>query len=243
MGFQLTMTHTLLQDAVHSAKALANNFSRRRLEGACLSPYRIHMPTRTSRSILLALLIPTAAASLSAALDVSKEQGDRLERKVEEIAKNASAEPVKPKKTPVSERELNSYLNLNLKEKIPRGLTSPETSLLGDGNLRGRVFVDMDEFKRQRGSGGIMDPLSYISGRVPLNASGVLRTRDGKGQFQLTSADIHRIPVPKPLLQELVTFFSRTAENPRGINIDEPFNLPAKIREVLVNQGEAVVIQ
>jgi hypothetical protein len=44
-------------------------------------------------------------------------------------------------------------------------------------------------------------------------------------------------------LQELVTFFSRTKENPRGINIDEPFILPAKIREVLVNRGEAIVIQ
>jgi len=44
-------------------------------------------------------------------------------------------------------------------------------------------------------------------------------------------------------VQELVTFFSRTPENPRGFDIDAPFNLPAKIREVVVNQGEAVVVQ
>ena len=123
---------------------------------------------------------------------------------------------------------MNSYLNFNLKEKIPRGLTNPQISVLGNGNLAGRVFVDLDEFKRQRGSGGIMDPLNYISGRVPVTARGVLRTKDGKGQFQLISAEIHRIPIPKPLLQELVTFFSRTQENPRGINIDEPFSFPQK---------------
>ena len=192
---------------------------------------------------IVAVVTLLAALSVAAALDLSKEQGDRLERKIEEIVKNASAEPVKPKKTPVSELELNSYLNFNLKEKIPRGLTEPQVSLLGNGSLGGRVFVDLDEFKRHRGYGGIMDPLNYISGRVPLTARGVLRTKEGRGEFQLISAEIHRIPIPKPLLQELVTFFSRTQENPRGINIDEPFDLPAKIREIIVNQGEAVVVQ
>ena len=130
-----------------------------------------------------------------------------------------------------------------MKEKIPHGLTDPQISLLGNGGLGGRVFVDLDEFKRHRGFGGVMDPLNFISGRVPLTARGVLRAKEGKGQFQLRSAEIHRVPIPKPLLQELVTFFSRTQENPGGFNIDEPFNLPAKIQEIIVNQGEAVVVQ
>jgi hypothetical protein len=193
--------------------------------------------------VLIIVLTLSAAVSVTAALEISKEQGNRLERKIDEIAKNASAEPVRSKKTLMSESEVNSYLNFNVKEKIPRGLSHPQISGLGNGNLAGRVFIDLDEFKRQRGSGGIMDPLNYISGQVPLTARGVLRARDGKGQFELISAEIHRIPIPKPLVQELVTFFSRTQETPRGINIDEPFNLPAKIREVIVNQGEAVVTQ
>ena len=189
------------------------------------------------------LVVLTAAVSVTAALDLSREQGDRLERKIEEIVKNASAEPVRAKNTPASELEVNSYLKFNLREEIPRGLTDPQISLLGNGSLGGRVFVDLDEFKRHRGSGGVMDPLSYISGRVPLTARGVLRAKEGKGQFQLSSAEIHRVPIPKPLLQELVTFFSRTQDNPRGVNIDEPFDLPAKIRAVIVNQGETVVVQ
>ena len=201
------------------------------------------MTRKLARWILAALLLSSAAASVAAVVNLSQEQGDRLERKIEEITKNASLEPVRPKKTPVTEPEVNSYLNFNLKEKIPRGLTNPQISLLGSGNLGGTVFVDIDEFKRHRRSGGIMDPLSYISGRVPVTARGVLRTQDGKGQFQLISAEIHRIPIPKRLLQELVTYFSRTQDNPGGINIDEPFKLPARIREVIVNTGEAVVAQ
>lgn len=188
-------------------------------------------------------LILLAGFSTIASINPSKDQGDRLERKIAEIVRNASAEPVPAKRTPMSEPEVNSYLNLNLKEKIPRGLANPQISLLGNEKLGGRVFVDIDEFKRQRGSGGIMDPLSYISGSVPVTASGVLNSKQGKGQFQLISAEILGVPVPKSVVQELVSFFSRTQENPRGIYMDEPFNLPAKIREIIVNRGEAVVLQ
>ena len=60
----------------------------------------------------------------------------RIERKIMEIAKNGSAATVQPKKTLVPETELNSFLNYNLKEKIPRGLTNPHLSMLGNGQPR-----------------------------------------------------------------------------------------------------------
>jgi hypothetical protein len=199
--------------------------------------------TKRRYKILLGLLILSSALSSTAAEQLSKEQGDRLERKIEEITKNASMEPVRSKRTPMSEPEVNSYLNFNLKDKIPRGLTNPQVTIVGDGQLAGRVFVDIDEFKRNRNSGGIMDPLNYISGRVPLTARGVFRAQDGKGRFQLISAEILGVPLPRPIVQELVAFFSRTPENPNGFDMDAPFNLPAKIREVVVNRGEAVMVQ
>ncbi|HET8562971.1 MAG TPA: hypothetical protein VFM35_03745, partial [Candidatus Binatia bacterium] len=139
--------------------------------------------------------------------------------------------------------EVNSYLGFNMKDKIPQGLRHPQITIVGEGRLAGRIFVDLDDFKRQRSSGGFMDPLNYVSGRVPVAARGVLRTREGKGQFELSSADIRGIPLPKPVVQELVTFFSRTPENPRGFDLDAPFDLPARIRELLINRGEAVVVQ
>ena len=199
--------------------------------------------TKLGHGILFGLMLLTPTISSPAAGQLSKGQGDRLERKIEEITKNASLEPVRSRRTTTSELEVNSYLNFNLKDKIPRGLTNPQITIVGDGQLAGRVFVDIDEFKRHRNSGGLLDPLNYISGQVPVTARGVLRTQDGKGKFQLGSAEILGVPLPKPLLQELVTFFSRTPDNPNGFNIDAPFNLPAKIREVVVNRGDAVVVQ
>ncbi len=191
----------------------------------------------------MGLLAMGLDGSNTAAVQLSKQDGDRLQRKIDEITKNGSAIPVLAKKTPVSENEVNSYLAFNAKDKIPHGLTNPQITITGNGRLAGHVLIDIDEFKRHRSPQGFMDPLSYISGQVPVTARGVLRTREGKGQFQLESAEILGFPLPKPILQELVAFFSRTPEHPNGFDMDAPFNLPAKIREVVINKGGAVVVQ
>jgi len=192
---------------------------------------------------LVVLLTLSLSGSDTDGLQLSKENGDQLQRKIEEITKNGSTVPVSPKNTVVSEGEVNSYLAFNVKDKIPHGLAQPQVTILGESRLVGRILVDLDEFKRQRRSRGFMDPLNYVSGRVPVTARGVLHTREGKGKFQLGSAEIQGIPLPKPIIQELVTFFSRTPQNPRGFDLDAPFDLPARIRELVINRAEAVVMQ
>jgi hypothetical protein len=233
-----------LQAIDRAAKLPITGNFRARLQASKSNFKLIWMQPRClSLPVLLGLLVFAPAVASLAAIQLSRQQGDSLARKIDEINNNGSAQPVRPKRTPMTEPEVNSYLAFNIKDKIPRGLAKPEIRIAGDGQLAGRVFVDMDEFKRGGGSGGIMDPLSYISGQVPVTARGVLRARGGKGQFQLTAAEINGVPLPKPIVQELVSFFSRTPDNPNGFSLDAPFDLPAKIREVLVNQGEAVMVQ
>ncbi|HEY1234619.1 MAG TPA: hypothetical protein VGH22_14675 [Candidatus Binatia bacterium] len=203
------------------------------------------MMRRSSFSSYTLLLISALATSISsgAAPQISRERGNSLARKIDAINENAAAKVGSPKRTAITEPEVNSYLAFNIKEKIPRGLIQPQIRMIGNGQLAGQVFVDIDDVRRGRSSGGIMDPLNYISGQVPLTARGVLTTRNGKGQFQLTGAEMNGVPLPKAFVQELVSFFSRTADNPKGFNLDEPFNLPAKIREIMVNPSESVVVQ
>jgi hypothetical protein len=201
------------------------------------------MRCRFATRLLTVVLILCLNALKGQASSLSRQEGDRLQQKIDAIVKNSALSPVPPKKTAVSEAEVNSYLNLNLREKVPPALSKPEVNLLGNGGLAGRVYVDIDEFKRQRGTQGLMDPFSYLSGEVPVTARGVLRTHEGRGQFQLSSAEIYGVPVPNPVLQELVTFFSRSPERPRGFDLDSPFDLPAKIRGLIVTQGEALVVQ
>jgi hypothetical protein len=196
-------------------------------------------PARTAILIVFLLLVALA----DAAVQRSRADGDRLQKKIDDIAANGAAARTKPKTTPVSESELNSYLAFNLRNDVPRGLAEPEIVMSGDGSLAGRVLVDIDEFNRSRGPQSVLDPLSYLSGQVPVTARGVLRTHEGRGRFYLSSAELQGVPLPRSVVQELVRYFSRTADNPRGIDMDEPFDLPAKIRRIEVGRGEAVVAQ
>ncbi len=113
---------------------------------------------------------------------------------------------------------------------------------LGDGRVGGKAVIDLDAVRRQK-QRGWTDPLSYMTGKLPLNASGLLITQDGVGRFQLETAEISGISIPKSLVQELLSYYSRSAENPAGINMDDPFELPARIREIRVGKGEAMVVQ
>ena len=51
------------------------------------------------------------------------------------------------------------------------------------------------------------------------------------------------VTVPKSLLQELLSYYSKSKENPAGINMDEPFQLPAAIQEIRIGQGVATIVQ
>jgi len=45
------------------------------------------------------------------------------------------------------------------------------------------------------------------------------------------------------VLQELLSYYSRTPDHPSGISLDDTFELPAAIQEIQVGQGVAYVIQ
>jgi hypothetical protein len=200
------------------------------------------MRRETGKTAIL-LIFFVAISLANAAVQRSRADGDRLQRKIDEIAANGSAARTKPKSTSVSESELNSYLAFNLRNDIPRGLAEPEIVMTGKGSVAGRVLVDIDEFNRSRGPQSILDPLSYLSGQLPVTARGVLRTNEGRGRFYLSSAELQGVPLPRSIVQELVRYFSRTADNARGIDMDEPFDLPARIRQIEVDRGEALIVQ
>ena len=63
---------------------------------------------------------------------------------------------------------------------------------------------------------GWLDPMNYMTGRLPLTATGTLTTKDGVGRFALESAELSGVTVPKTLIQELLSYYSKTPENPDG---------------------------
>jgi hypothetical protein len=148
-----------------------------------------------------------------------------------------------PQRTTVLENEVNAYLALEAKDQIPAGVVDPAVSILGDGRVSGRATVDLDAVRRQQNPTSLLDPASYLSGRVPVTAVGMLNATGGVGRFTLESATAGGVPVPKFLLQQIVSYYSRGPDFPNGINIDDPFALPARIREIQVQRGQAIIVQ
>jgi hypothetical protein len=182
---------------------------------------------------------------------VSRSDAVRLKHKVAAIEQQAALPPAPgaraarpaPRSTVLTEREVNSYLAFDAGPQIPVGITGPRISILGDSRLAATALVDLDVIRARHKSTGWFDPLNYLSGRLPVAASGRLQTADGVARFALESASISGVPIPKTILQELVSYYSRSPQNPRGLNLDDSFLLPARIRQIDVRQGEAVVIQ
>ena len=197
------------------------------------------------RSALLLLGALLAFAPLAAQGKLSKADAERFQSKLTKIVTFGNAPAAKSsgtRATPVSDLEVNSYLRYMATDQIPVGIVDPALNAQGDGRVSGRAVVDLDAVRKQK-QRGWLDPLGYLSGRLPVTAAGRLTTKDGKGQFQLESAEISGVTVPKAVLQELVSYYSRTPENPGGINMDAPFELPARIREIRVGSGTSTVVQ
>ncbi|HYT77056.1 MAG TPA: hypothetical protein VEL79_20035, partial [Vicinamibacterales bacterium] len=183
------------------------------------------------------------ALAAAATADVSQAQAARFQVKLALIEHNASIPQKAPARTiQVTDDEVNSYLRYAAGSQVPVGIADPVLHAAGGGRVTGRALVDLDAVRMQK-KRAWTDPLGYLTGRLPVTAAGTLTTQNGVGRFQLESAEISGVTIPKSLLQELLTYYSRTAERPAGINMDDPFALPSAIREIRVGQGSAVVVQ
>ena len=202
------------------------------------------LPRRLLSGVLAAWLV---AAGMAAGdqFQLSRRDADSLLAKLSTINRRAmaSARPSSAERiTPISERELNAYLRFHAASEFPVGVVEPYVWMLDDGRVAGRAIVDLDAVRQQKPRGWT-DPAGYLSGRVPVQAVGRLTTQNGVGRLQLESAEVSGITVPAAVLQEIVSYYTRTPQAPAGVSLDAPFQLPAAIREVRLAKGNATVVQ
>lgn len=192
---------------------------------------------------LAVALVVAGVLTTAAVANPTREQAAAFQKKLEQILLNSESRSARARQTAVTEGEVNSYLRFSAGDQIPVGVTEPLIGIEGQGRLNGRAIVDLDLVRQKRSSGGWFDPMSYLTGRLPVTARGLLETHEGRGKFTLETATVGGVPIPKSFLQELVSFYSRSSDFPNGINIDDPFNLPAEIQKIDVQPGRANIIQ
>jgi hypothetical protein len=196
------------------------------------------------RTTISALLTGVFVCGLIAAEPISRRDAARLQAKLDRITKGSrTLGKTAATTTPITETEVNSYLQYELSDRIPAGVTDPWVSILENGRLAGRATVDLARVGQSRKSGGALDPFNFLTGSLPLIVNGVLKTQNGIANFAVESASISSVPVPVWMLQEIVSYYSKSESAPNGVALDKPFALPNGIREIRTARGQATVVQ
>lgn len=197
--------------------------------------------------MVLAPLVPILAVAVMAASPAdapqTRREADGMQAKLRLIVARGEQCPCARRlSTAVTQGEVNSYLRYHATADLPEGVVDPYITIIGNGRVSGRATVDLDRVRTSR-ERGWLDPAAYLTGKVPVTATGILHTVDGKGKFELETATVGGVAVPKTVLQELLSYYSRSDDDPDGLSLDEVFELPANIREIQVGKAVAYVIQ
>ena len=210
------------------------------------------MTVRTRRALIVSAAFSSAllwsagfsvGVSLYGAAAVSRQQADVFEKKIETIERHGAKSPRRPQRTPVSESEINSWFAYRSEPVLPDGLTKPTLTIAGNGQVSGTATLDLDAVAKTRQSGRTFDLWNLVGGQMPVTVEGIIRTRGGRGRFELQEAWVSGIPVPRRIVQELLSYYSRTPNHPSGRRLEEDFELPAGIQSIEMSPGAAVVVQ
>ena len=192
-----------------------------------------------TRRCALALAFTVAVVALRAApTPPSKREAAVFQQKIDKLKER------QPKRrTVITENELAAYFLFNAAKDLPAGLVEPSITVLGPNRLSGHVVADLDAVRKASPPRSLLDPKNLLIGRVPLSATAVFTGKDGMGKFVLESAKLGNLPLPKLLLDEIASYYTRSESRPNGYTTEDPWPLPVGIREVRITPGQAVIIQ
>jgi hypothetical protein len=195
-----------------------------------------------ARLVAVVAVVASLAGVVAARGAVSRREADAFQRKVLEIRQYSTAALDGARVTPVYEGELNSFLHYDGAAALPRGVREPSLSILGDGHVAGQATVDLDAVRTARAR-GLFDPMNLLSGQLEVAATGTLAADEGRARFTLEAATVGGVPIPGVLLQELVSYYTRSPEYPAGLDLGDTFQMPARIRQIDLRPGQAIVVQ
>ena len=147
------------------------------------------------------------------------------------------------RRTVITESELAAYFMFDAAKDLPVGIIDPSITVLGPNRLSGRAVVDLDAVRKALPPTSLLDPKNLLIGRVPLSAVATFTGSNGMGKFVLESAKIGNLPLPKLLLDEIASYYTRSDVRPQGYTTEDPWPLPAGIRDIRITPGQAVIVQ
>jgi len=192
------------------------------------------------------MAIATGVVALAAAAeDLARADADSMRdtiARIDAAAARPRAAGAPPVRTSFTAREANAYLHYYGPTFLPAGVAKPQVTIGNAGRVGARAIVDLDAVRLSHNR-GLLDPLAFVTGTLEVVASGTVAGADGRGIVRFEGATVGGISVPQSVAQELLRFYTRTPDRPRGFEFDQPFDLPAGLRSVAVDQGRVQLVQ
>jgi len=191
---------------------------------------------RISFTVLAAAM---AAASLHAVgAPPTKREAATFQQKIDALKLHQ-----KNRRTVITENELAAYFLFDSAKDLPVGVIKPSITVVGPNRLAGSAIVDLDAVRKANPPTSLLDPKNLLVGRVPLSAVATFTSSKGMGKFLLESAKIGSLPLPKLLLDEIASYYTRSETRPQGYTTEDPWPLPVGIRDIRISPGQAVITQ
>jgi hypothetical protein len=172
---------------------------------------------------------------------LSWEDADSLAETVARVERRLLAgKPASRQAIVVTQRQLNSWVNLSLAAKIPEGVSGLDLGLEKD-RVVARGTLDLDRLKSKIPQGAGLGLLAFLSGAVPVELRGRFSSADGTGKVEVEEALVAGVSLPPAVLAQIVNQSTRSAKRPQGFDILSPFPLPFAARRVRLEPGRALV--
>ena len=185
-----------------------------------------------------AVFLIAVASAYAGGANPTKKEAATFEQKIQGIQKE------QPKRrTVITQQELDAYFKFAAAKDLPVGVINPTLVALGPNRVSGTAVFDLDAVRKAKPPQSLLDPKNLLIGRVPLSAVATFTSSKGKGKFVLESAKIGNLPLPKLLLDEVASYYTRSASHPDGYTTEDWFPLPVGIQEIHVTRGQALVVQ
>ena len=101
-------------------------------------------------------------------------------------------------------------------------------------------MVDLEQLRSKIPESGAGTLLSMLSGVVPVELAGRIKSAEGLLQVQIEEVLVGGVSLPPALLAQIVSLATRSEENPSGLDIAAPVALPYTARQIRVEPGRAL---
>lgn len=156
----------------------------------------------------------------------SLEEVSKVLKAIDKIRSESLEESKRPRKIVITEKELNSYIAYRIeteKEEITREIS---LKLFEENKIEGKIVIDLRDQEIPK----------FLKPEMNFYLAARLEVQNGKARLDIKKLFLENQPVP-PLLLDLVIYISAKLEKTQASSINDWYELPYGIDDIVTHLG------